>query len=161
QQLPEHERYTLSEDYLRDRLAVMLAGRAAEQQLLGNVSSGAGDDIRAATNLARSMVSRWGMSEEIGPMDLRESEDAPFLGREIAQPRSFSEHSAELVDRAVKTLLSEAESRASQLILGHRTEIQALISALEEKETLTADEVAACFTGVVMKPKSAQAAVSA
>lgn len=159
QQLPEHERYTLSEDYLRDRLAVMLAGRAAEKLLLGNVSSGAGEDIKGATSLARSMVSRWGMSEAIGPMELRESEDAPFLGREIAQPRSFSEHSAELVDRAVRELLTDAEQQAEQIILARSREIQALIRTLEANETLSADEVTACFQGA-RRPTGASRAVS-
>ena len=157
QQLPEHERYTLPEDYLRDRLAVMLAGRAAEKALLGNVSSGAGEDIKSATALARSMVTRWGMSEDVGPMNLRESEDAPFLGREIAQPRTFSEHSAELVDQAVKTLLIAAEERATDLILKYHLEIEALIGALEEKETLSAAEVAACFTGATAKAETSRA----
>lgn len=105
QQLPEKERHTYPEEYLKDRL-VVLGGRAAEKGLLGTVSSGADDDIRQATTLARSMVSRWGMSEDIGPVDMRESEEHPFLGREIAQPRRFSEHSAEVVDRAVQTLVA-------------------------------------------------------
>ena len=88
-QLPELERHTLPEDYLRDRLAVMLAGRAAEQVFLGSLSSGSEDDIRQATELTRRMVGRWGMSGEIGPVDVRESDEHPFLGREIAQPRRF------------------------------------------------------------------------
>ena len=145
QQLPENERYTLPEDYLHDRLAVMLAGRAAEKQLLGTVSTGADEDIRAATRLARSMVSRWGMSAEIGPMDLRESEDAPFLGKEIAQPRTFSEHSAELVDVAVRQLLSAAEQKATGILADHPEQMQRLVVLLEEKETLGKEEVAACL----------------
>ena len=80
--LPEKERHTLPEAYLRAQLTTLLAGRAAEKLLLGSVSSGADDDIRRATELARSMVARWGMNAEIGPIDLRESEDHPFLGRE-------------------------------------------------------------------------------
>ena len=155
QQLPENDRYTLPEDYLRDRLAVMLAGRAAEKQLLGNVSSGADDDIRAATQLARSMVARWGMSAEVGPMDLRESEEQPFLGREIAQPRVFSEYSAELVDKAVRGLLAEAESRAAVIVSAHARQMEALVAALEEKETLDRNEIAACLAGA---PKVAVAA---
>jgi len=91
-QLPEHERHTLPEDYLKDRLVVMMGGRSAEQALLGNVSSGADDDIAQATALARAMVSRWGMSSEIGPVDLRDTEEHPFLGKEMAQPRHFSEN---------------------------------------------------------------------
>ncbi|MDE2234579.1 MAG: ATP-dependent zinc metalloprotease FtsH [Gammaproteobacteria bacterium] len=159
QQLPEYERYTLSEDYLRDRLAVMLAGRAAEQLLLGNVSSGAGDDIKTATSLARSMVSRWGMSKKVGPMDLHTSEDAPFLGREIAQPRLYSEHAAELVDQAVKELLMDAEQRASKILATHEPQMQALIRLLADKETLSAEQVAACFAaaGSAERPRPASA----
>ena len=101
QQLPKQERYIMSEEYLRDRLAVILAGRAAELVVYDSVSSGADDDIQQATSLARTMVSRWGMDSELGPMDVRESEEHPFLGREIAQPRQISEPTARLVDRAV------------------------------------------------------------
>ncbi|MCK5486036.1 MAG: ATP-dependent zinc metalloprotease FtsH, partial [Desulfobacterales bacterium] len=105
QQLPEEERHTLPEEYLRDRLAVLLGGRSAEKELLGSVSSGADDDIHTTTAIARDMVSRWGMSKEVGPVDLRESEEHPFLGREIAQPRHHSEHSSQAVDKAVRDLI--------------------------------------------------------
>jgi cell division protease FtsH len=145
QQLPENERYTLPEDYLHDRLAVMLAGRAAEKLLLGTLSSGADDDIRAATALARSMVARWRMVADEGPMDLREDEDAPFLGREVAQPRAFSEHSAERVDRAVRDLLAQAEGRATTIVSDHARQMEALVAALEEKETLDHDEIVGCL----------------
>jgi cell division protease FtsH len=128
QQLPEQERHTLPEDYLKDRLAVMLGGRAAEKEVLGTISSGADDDIRQATALARSMVARWGMSKEIGPVDLRESEEHPFLGREISQPRRFSEASAEVVDRAVWDLLQEPEERALQVIRRTRASLERLIA---------------------------------
>lgn len=145
QQLPEKERHTYPEEYLKDRLVMMLGGRAAEKGLLGTVSSGADDDIRQATTLARSMVSRWGMSEDIGPVDMRESEEHPFLGREIAQPRRFSEHSAEVVDRAVQTLLREAEGRAGALVAQHRPKLERLIAMLKEKETLQRDDIEACL----------------
>ena len=156
QQMPENERYTLPEDYLKDRIAVMLAGRAAERQVLGNVSSGADQDIRAATRLARSMVARWGMSAQVGPIDLRESEDAPFLGREIAQPRVFSEHAAEQVDSAVRALLVEAEARATAIVADHPQQLQALVAALEDKETLDRAGIAACLADA---PGAAVAAV--
>ncbi len=144
-QLPEQERHTLPEDYLLDRLVVMLGGRSAEQELLGNVSSGADDDIAQATALARAMVSRWGMSRDIGPVDLRDSEEHPFLGREIAQPRRFSENSAQAVDEAVKQLLKEAEARALSLIREKRTRLDKLISTLEQHETLDKDQVRSCL----------------
>ncbi|NIP74089.1 MAG: ATP-dependent zinc metalloprotease FtsH [Gammaproteobacteria bacterium] len=142
-QLPEEERHTLPEDYLRDRLVMILGGRNAERELLGTISSGADDDIRQATRLARAMVSRWGMSADIGPMDLRESEEHPFLGREMAQPRRYSEHSAQAVDEAVRKLLDEAERRARDVIRTHRGELDRLISALEERETLHRKEIEA------------------
>jgi cell division protease FtsH len=145
QQLPEEERHTLSEEYLRDRLVVILGGRSAEKELLKTMSSGAEDDIHQATTLARAMVSRWGMSDEIGPVDLRESEEHPFLGREIAQPRHYSEHSAEVVDHAVQTLLQEAEQRALAVIREHPDELAHLISTLEKQETLHREQIEACL----------------
>jgi cell division protease FtsH len=145
QQLPEHERHTMPEDYLQDRIAVIFGGRAAEKELLGTLSSGADDDIHQATNLARAMVSRWGMSEKVGPVDLRESEDHPFLGREMAQPRHYSEHSAEVVDDAVRELLLKAEQRASDIIKQHRDKLDKLIALLEERETLYRGEIEECL----------------
>jgi cell division protease FtsH len=144
-QLPEQERHTLPEEYLVDRLAVVLGGRAAEQEILGSISSGADDDIRQATQLARAMVSRWGMSKEIGPVDLRESDEHPFLGREIAQPRRFSETSAQAVDRAVRDLLLDAERRAREVIRAQRPSIDRLIGSIEENETLYREQIDACL----------------
>jgi cell division protease FtsH len=155
QQLPEAERYTLPEGYLRDRLAVILAGRAAERLLLGSVSSGADDDIRQATALARAMVARWGMSEDVGPVDLRDSEEHPFLGREIAQPRRHSEASARAVDDAVRSLLQDAEARADKVIGSHRRKIERLATELEEKETLHRKQVDACLGGACPEKKQA------
>jgi len=143
--LPEEERHTLPEDYLKARLAVTLAGRVAEQELLGTVSSGADDDIQKATELARAMVSRWGMSDKIGPIDLRQSTEHPFLGREIAQPRRFSETTAHEVDEAVRELLNEAESAARAIVRDHRPALDKLIATLEERETLSAAEIEACL----------------
>jgi cell division protease FtsH len=145
QQLPEEERHTLPEDYLRDRLAVMLAGRCAEKLLLGTVSSGADDDIHQTTTLARAMVSRWGMSEDIGPIDLRESEEHPFLGREIAQPRRYSEHSAQSVDQAIHKLIHEAEDMANRTLQQHRAQLDKLIAELETRESLQRKDIERCL----------------
>ncbi len=141
QQLPEEERHTLSEEYLRDRLAVMLGGRTAEKLVLNSVSSGADDDIRQATALARAMVGRWGMSERIGPVDLRDSDEHPFLGREIALPRRFSETMANAVDEAVRALLGEAADRATVVIEANRARLDRLIAALEEHESLDRGQI--------------------
>ncbi|MEQ9609519.1 MAG: ATP-dependent zinc metalloprotease FtsH [Kiloniellaceae bacterium] len=153
--LPAEERHTLPEDYLKDRLAVMLGGRTAEKVLLGNVSSGADDDIKQATQTARAMVARWGMSEEIGPVDLRQSEDHPFLGREIAQPRRFSETTAHDVDAAVSDLLREAEARAREVIVANEAGMKRLVRRLEERETLSAAEVKACLAGAAAQGSAA------
>ncbi len=135
----------LPEDYLKDRIAVLLGGRTAEKELLGTVSSGADDDIRNATALARAMVSRWGMSDKIGPVDLRDSEEHPFLGREIAQPRRFSETTAHWVDEAVGIILHEAEARDAGLVHKHRVYLDRLVATLEKEETLNADQIDACL----------------
>ena len=119
----------------------MLAGRVAEKQLLGSVSSGADNDIHQVTSMARAMVSRWGMSDEIGPVDLRESEDHPFLGREMAQPRHYSEHSAEAVDHAVQQLILKAEQQATSTIQKYRATLDKLVAELEEHETLKRDDI--------------------
>ena len=126
---------------MKDRLAVVLGGRAAEKALLHSISSGADDDIRAATALARAMVSRWGMSEAIGPVDVRESEEHPFLVREIAWPRTFSEETAHAVDEAVHELLDEAEARAADVIKEHRKKMVVLVAALEDKESLDREDI--------------------
>ncbi|MDZ4093604.1 MAG: ATP-dependent zinc metalloprotease FtsH [Paracoccaceae bacterium] len=143
--LPENERHTLAEDYLRVQLTTLLAGRAAEKLLLGSVSSGADDDIRRATELARSMVSRWGMDADIGPVDLRTSEDHPFLGQQIAQPRGFADETAARVDQAVISLLHQAEKQAVQLIGDHRAQIEVLIARLQTEETLDAGAIKTCL----------------
>ena len=143
--LPAHDRHTLPEAYLRAQLVTLLAGRAAEKQLLGSVSSGADDDIRRATALARSMVARWGMDAAIGPVDLRDSEDHPFLGQQIAKPRSYSDETATRVDQAVMALLQEAEANATALIKDHREQIIRLVTRLEADETLDLMAIRQCL----------------
>lgn len=141
--LPENERYTLEEAYLKGQLVVLLAGRAAERLLLNSVSSGADADIRRATEIARSMVSRWGMAPDLGPVDLRHSEDHPFLGQSIAQPRSFSDATAAKVDERVIALLKEADDLATKILTEHRSQTERLIASLEERETLEFEEIRA------------------
>jgi cell division protease FtsH len=143
--LPESERHTLDEDYLRGQLVTLLAGRAAERLRVGTVSSGADDDIRRATDLARSMVARWGMTEDLGPVDLRQSEDHPFLGQSIAQPRDHADATAAQVDAAVISLLKQAEEQATTILTEHRARVEQLVSSLEAKETLELDEIRRCL----------------
>ena len=143
--LPENERHTLPEPYLRAPLAVMLSGRTAEALLLGDVSSGAEDDIRRATAAARNMVARWGMSPAIGPIDLAESDEHPFLGREMARMRAFADETAAKVDAAVAAELAAAEARARAALEKRRDALEALVARLEAEETLDRDAVRACL----------------
>lgn len=152
--LPDKERHTLPEEYLRNQLSVMMGGRAAEQLLIGTVSSGAEDDIKRATGLARSMVAKWGMSDDIGPVDLRQSEEHPFLGREVAQPRHFADRTAAEVDAAVKTMLVAAEAEAHKIIETHRDAIDTLVDRLEIQETLDHGAVVSCLGTPGIDPQS-------
>ena len=143
--LSENERHTFPESYLRAQLITLLAGRAAEKLLLGSVSSGAEDDIKRATEIARSMVARGGMSEDIGAIDLRQREEHPFLGQMIAQPRQYAEETAAQVDRAVMKLLKQAEETAKQIITEHEDGVARLIQKLETEEVLDLPQIRACL----------------
>lgn len=143
--LPEGERHTVDEAYLRTQLVTLLAGRAAERVFLETVSSGADDDIRRATDLARSMVARWGMTEDLGPVNLRESEDHPFLGQSIAQPRTHADATAALIDAAVIDLLKDSEAQAHKILRDHQDRVLHLIEKLEQKETLDFEEIRQCL----------------
>ena len=143
--LPGEERHVMEEGRLRAQLRVMLGGRAAEKLVLGSVSSGADDDIKRATRLARAMVARWGMSEEIGPVDLRESDDHPFLGREMAMPRHAADATAARVDAAVRETVLRAEAEAVAILTRERTRLERLAGRLEHDEALDRAAVAECL----------------
>jgi cell division protease FtsH len=140
EQIPEEERHNLREGYLRDRIGVMLGGRASEQLIFGEVSSGAEEDLKQATRLARRMVTQWGMSDKLGPVAFRRGEEHVFLGREMTQQRDFSEHTAQLIDDEVCRLVRGVEREVMKLLEEHRPQLEALAEALLENETLeTAD----------------------
>jgi len=141
EQIPEQEHYNLRESYVRDRIGVMLGGRTAEQLVFGEVSSGAEEDLKQATRLARHMVTHWGMSEKIGPVAFRRGEEHIFLGREMTQQRDFSESTAQIIDHEICDLLKGIEQEIADLLKQHRTQLESLAAALLEKETLEADEI--------------------
>ncbi len=155
--LNTEERHTLSEDFLHGQLVTLLAGRAAEKLMIGTVSSGSDDDIKRATVLARSMVSRWGMDQKIGPIDLRQSEDHPFLGQSIAQPRDHADETAARVDQAVIAMLKKAEAKATKILSDNKPGLQRLIEKLEVAEMLDIDGIRECLepVGNVHPPRSA------
>jgi cell division protease FtsH len=141
EQLPEEERYNFSESYLKDRIEVMLGGRVAEKLIFGETSSGAENDLQQATSLARRMISRWGMSDKLGPVAYNRERDHPFLGREIAQPPDVSEDTARLIDEEVRTLVSGLEDQAEQILRAHRTTLEAIAQQLVEHEMIEADDM--------------------
>ena len=147
EQLPEEERTNLTQSYLCDRITVMLGGRVAEKLIYDEYSSGAEEDIKQATSLARHMVGQWGMSEALGPVAFRRGEEHIFLGREMAQPRDFSEHTAELIDEEVRLLVGRLEKQALNLLSTSVADLKKLAHALEEREVLDAGEVESLLGG--------------
>jgi cell division protease FtsH len=143
QQLPLDDRYTYSRDYLMTRLAMMFGGRAAEELVFGHMTTGAGDDIEKATELARKMVCEFGMSKELGPMTFGRREEQVFLGRDIAHHKDYSEHTAIEIDREVRRIIDDAYQKARQLLSDHAGLLQAVAERLLEKEVLDGPEVEA------------------
>jgi cell division protease FtsH len=143
EQMPEEERYTLPESFLRDRITIMLGGRVAEKIVFGEISSGAEDDLKQATILARRMISQWGMSEKLGPAAFPRGEEHIFLGREMVQQRDFSEHTAQLIDEEIRELVGDLEKKAHEVLLEHRELLNTLAETLLEKEVLEADQIQA------------------
>jgi cell division protease FtsH len=155
QQLPEREKYIYPKEYMLDRLAVMMGGRAAEELVQGTATSGAADDLKQATRLARKMVLEWGMSESLGRMALGDGHENVFLGHEIAQRREYSEATAREVDEEIKKILTEAYDRAAQVLQKHRDGLDRVAKDLVEKEEISGKEVAE-LVGVKKPQESAE-----
>jgi cell division protease FtsH len=140
EQLPDDDHYNYSREYLLARLAVMMGGRAAEMVALGEVTTGAENDLVEATRLARRMVTRWGMGS-IGLMAMSTNAEQPFLGYELAQPRDFSEDTAARIDQDVERLLNNCYASDCQLLSGKHEKLDILVKALLEVETIDQSEL--------------------
>jgi cell division protease FtsH len=141
QYLPTEDRMSYYERDIRAMLAVAMGGRAAERLVFDDLSAGVADDLKRATRLARMMVAQFGMSDRVGPMFFRDTEEHPFLGREMGEPRDHSEHTAQVIDEEVARILREADERAFQILEEHRDELERLTEALIEREVLTVSEI--------------------
>jgi len=119
----------------------LLGGRAAEQLIFQHFTTGAGNDLERATDLARKMVCNWGMSDELGPVTFGKRDEHIFLGREISQAKDFSEETARVIDHAIKNLVFNSYNQAKDLLTTHRPQLEALAQALLEKETLDSPEI--------------------
>lgn len=141
QQLPIDERHTYQKDYLINNLIILLGGRAAEELVLKQFTTGAGNDIERATELARKMVCNWGMSEELGPLSFGKKEEHIFLGKEIAQHKDYSEATAVRIDGGIKRLVTESYQRAKDIIHENIQSLHKLASSLLERESLDARDI--------------------
>jgi cell division protease FtsH len=141
--LPSEDRYLVSKAELIDQLAQILGGRCAEELIFGedNITTGASDDIRKATNLARKMVTEWGMSDKLGPLTFGERQEMVFLGRDLGEQRNYSEDIASEIDQEVHQLVADAFLRAKQVLREREVVLRALAERLVEVETMDAAEM--------------------
>ncbi|MFO7868877.1 MAG: hypothetical protein R6U95_06230 [Bacteroidales bacterium] len=134
-------RHNLGKKYLLNRIVVMLGGRAAEEGVFGDITSGAGDDLKQATQVARRMVCQWGMSKRVGPVVFKKGEPHPFLGRELTEDRDYSETTATIIDEEVRSILEECRLKAQTLLQENREKLDQLAEKLLIQETLSLDEI--------------------
>ncbi len=151
-QLPEADKHTYTKEYLEGMLAVLMGGRTAEEIFLGHITTGAGNDIERATDIARNMVCEWGMSN-MGPLAYGKKEEAIFLGREIAQHRDFSEDTALHIDMEVKRIVNEAYYKARSIVEANRGTLENIAQALLVREVLDANEVKMLMEGKTLPDK--------
>jgi len=141
QQLPMDEKHTHPKDYLLDNIAILMGGRAAEEIVLNTQTTGAGNDIERASDLARRMVCDYGMSDDLGPLSFGKADEQIFLGREIAQHRDYSEATAEKIDGEVKNIVTSSYDKTMHLLKSNLETLHTMANALLEKETLNAEDI--------------------
>jgi cell division protease FtsH len=146
-QLPEEDKYSYTREYMKTSLTVLLAGRVAEELVLGSCTTGASNDLERVTERARKMVCEWGMSEEMGPLTFGKKAEQIFLGREIAQHQDYSEDTAMQIDKEVKKVVLAAYAEATKLLEENRDDLILVAEALLEYETLDANEVKSVLKG--------------
>ena len=143
--LPEEDHLLYSKNKFKDELAGLLGGRVAEEEVFGDITTGASNDLERVTKLARSMVTQYGMSDELGPQTFGEKEEMMFLGREIGEQRNYSEEVAESIDREVRSLVDEAYGRAREILRSHRAKLDEVAHYLLDNETMDEPAFRAVF----------------
>jgi cell division protease FtsH len=148
-QLPERDKLSMSREQMTSRLAIMMGGRVAEELIFGNekVTSGAASDIEQATKLARMMVTRWGLSEELGTVAYGENQDEVFLGYQVARQQNISEETSRKIDAEIRKLVETGYSDANRILSEKRADLETLAKGLLEFETLTGDEIIDLLAG--------------
>jgi cell division protease FtsH len=163
QQLPADEKHNYSRDYLNDQIAILLGGRIAEEITMDSVTTGAGNDLERATELARRMVCEWGMSDAMGPLTFGKKEEQIFLGREIAQHQDYSEDTALKIDQEVKRFVTDNYQRSHVILSDHKETLVTLAEALLAREVLDAEQVRRVAAGLPLddpRPVAARPAVA-
>jgi cell division protease FtsH len=147
--LPEKDRYSYTKGWMESRIAMCFGGRIAEQLIYGesHLNSGAADDIRQATAMARRMVTEFGMSEKLGPLRYSENEEEVFLGHSVTQRKNVSEATAKVIDEEIRRIIDEGELKARTILTEHIDELHALAKGLLEFETLSVDEIKRIIRG--------------
>jgi cell division protease FtsH len=156
-QLPIDEKHNYDREYLEDQIAILLGGRIAEEITLGSITTGAGNDLERATDLARKMVCEWGMSDAMGPLTFGKKEEQIFLGREIAQHQDYSEDTALRIDQEVKRFVTDNYTRAHTIILDNKQHLLDMADALLARETLDAEQVKRIVAGLALDEPAAPA----
>lgn len=141
--LPKEDRYYMTRSQLMDQITMLLGGRVAEDLMLKEISTGAQNDLERATEIARRMIMEYGMSEELGPLTFGHKHDTPFLGRDIARDRNYSEEIAYAIDREVRRVIDECYNRAREILTANRDKLELVANKLMEQETIEAEEFAA------------------
>lgn len=146
-QMPVEDRFNHDREYLRDQISIMMGGRLGEELVLGQMTTGASNDFERATQLARNMVTQWGMSDEMGPMVYGEREHEPFLGREITRQTNISEETARKIDIVVRKLIEDNYARAKNILEEHMDQLHLLANALIKYETLDTTDIDRAMEG--------------
>lgn len=143
--LPDEDRSYLSRTYIMEKIVSLLGGRAAEQMILGDISTGASNDIQRATALARKMVGTYGMSEKLGSVAFDAGHDEVFIGKSMAQTRPYSEKTAAEIDEEIRRIIDEAYDRCREILVRYRPQLEEVAEYLLRNETMTAEEFEKVF----------------
>jgi cell division protease FtsH len=147
QQLPQEDRLNINQEFALNQIAILMGGRIAEEITFGQKTTGAGNDIEVATNLARSMVCEWGMSEKMGPLAFGKKEGEVFLGRDMASVQTYSEQTAREIDAEVRRIVTEQYERARKVLLDNQGTLNRIAEALLEHETLDTSDIEKLMAG--------------
>jgi cell division protease FtsH len=161
QQLPEGDSYIHTKDYTENTIAVLMGGRCAEEIIFGTKTTGAGNDIEHATELAHKMVCEWGMSDKLGPLAYGRKEEEVFLGRDILQSKDYSEQTSITIDEEVKRIVTDNYNRARKLLEANLSTLHRMAKYLLEHESLEGDQIDKIIRGEDLPPPSRPAAPTA